>query len=175
MDHGSQSFLARLLGLPRCAGAVVFSGTILSGCVLSVLLPVIQEEFRTEKEFFRALHRKTLKALPGRSSPGVIAFRQRVPGGYLLYNDLKAPVRKVNDLREIFREHAGKKVVVLFRSRAKESFLGQCREYGLPDGTPFLTQKISRWSSPNTRNNYYVTYLLTLPDAKEENMMGKKK
>ena len=167
MDHAPGSALSCFIGLPHRAGAVFLTGTLLTGCAISVLLPVIRGEFRTEKHFFLELHRAVLK-LPESGSPALVTFQRRLPPEYLFYNNLTLPVPRTDDLElPVFRK-GGTQTVVLFkdRSRIREAFFSQCRKKNVTDVEHFMNEEISRWSSPDSRNNRYTAYLISLPNER---------
>ena len=164
MDHAPGSSLSRFIGLPHRAGTVFLTGTLITGCAISILLPVIRGEFRTEKPFFLDLHRAVLKKQPETGALRIFSFMRRVPPEYLFYNALPTPVPRGDDLAStVFRENSAAVVLFKDRSHIREAFLKQCRENGADAGKPFLAEELSRWNSPNSGNGRYTAYLISLP------------
>ena len=168
MDHAPGSAMSRFIGLPHRTGAVFLTGTLLTGCAISVLLPVIRGEFRTEKRFFLELHRAVLKKFPESGSPVLITFQRRLPPGYLFYNNLPLPVPRADDLDSpVFRTGETQKVVLFKdRPRIREDFFSQCRRKNVTAVKHFMSEELSRWSSQDSRNNRYTAYLISLPNER---------
>jgi aspartate/methionine/tyrosine aminotransferase len=48
-----------------------------------------------------------------------------------------------------------------------EKFSEQCRKYGVAPEKPYSREELSRWSAPDSREEKYISYLITLPSGKE--------
>ena len=165
MDHHANSSISRLIGLPHRLGSTLFAGTILSGAALAVVLPVISQEFETEKRFFLELHRQVTEKSKENGQVFVASFASPVPPAYLFYNGLETAVPLVDDLELLIRKYPGKKVAVLMKNRKElqARFNTQCRKYKISPENPFLTEKVLRWRAPDSRNDNFVACLITLP------------
>lgn len=160
MDHRKENSLSFLIGLPHPVASVIVAWTLLSGCAMSVLLPEVRDVFNTEGRFFTAL-REAEKENEFRS----VSFMGVVPGAYLYYSNAQKAVEQTDDLKKLTPGYEGEKFLVFFRDRKeiREAFTEQCKQYGIPEGKPFAAEALSRWSSPDSRNGKYVSYLITLP------------
>ena len=165
MDHRNNCSTTRLIGLPHRLGSTLFAGTILSGCAISVMLPVICKEFETDKRFFIELHREVAERSPDKGRIPVVSFAHPVPAAYLFYNDLDKPVALVDDLELLIRKYPGRQVVILMKNREDlaDKFTRQCNKYRIDAGKPFLAEEVLRWRAPDSRNDSFVAFLITLP------------
>ena len=168
MDHRPNSSITRHIGLPHRLGSTLFAGTILSGAALAVVLPVIGQEFETEKRFFLELRKQLSEKGVEKAAVPLVCFGSPVPVAYLFYNALTAPVAMVDDLEVLVRKYPGKQVAVLMKNRKElqTRFNAQCRKYKIHSGKPFLTEKVLRWQAPDSRNDNFSACLITLPPEK---------
>lgn len=168
MDHRANSSITRLIGLPHRMGSTLLAGTILSGAALTVVFPVVSQEFDTEKRFFQELHRQLSDKGSKTGKTAVASFGSPIPPAYLFYNALTTPVPTVDDLELLVRKNPGKQVAVLMKKRKElqARFNAQCKKYKVYSGKPFLTEKVLRWRAPDSRNDNFVACLITLPGGK---------
>jgi hypothetical protein len=166
MDHRKNSIFSVVAGMPHCVGSVVLCGTLLSGCVLSVLLPFFQAEFKGEKQFFKQLQTAAIRKIADYSPSRIIVFRSKIPAKYLFYNEVTSPVTRVESVAQAVEKfQPDTRVIFLFRNRPeiRKEFTDGCSQAKIPVTEPFLQEESSRWSSRQARDNSYVAFLVTLP------------
>lgn len=164
MDHKKNNSLDHLAGLPHPIASVLLAATLLSGCVFSVLLPVVHLVFDSRGRFFAA-HQNPEEGFGYRSA----SFMESPPPACLFYSRSKSQVPRVDDLKELIRDYPGEKVLLFFKERKEtlELFLKQCRRYGISEDKNFTREELSRWRAPDARDDHYVSYLITLPGKRE--------
>ena len=172
MDHRKNSILSVVVGMPHCTGSVILSGVLLSGCVLSVLLPFFHSEFKSEKRFFKTLHETAIQKIADYSPARIVVFRSKVPAEYLFYNELTSRVTPVERVEQALNKfQPGTRVIFLFRNtpEIKKDFSESCSRLKIPFAQPFLQEKNSRWSSQKEKDNHLVAFLVTLPGKLSQN------
>lgn len=172
MDHRKNGILTVAVGMPHCTGSVILSGVLLSGCVLSVLLPFSHSEFKSEKRFFTALHETAIQKIADYSPARVVFFRNEVPAEYLFYNELTSRVTRVERAEQTLNKfQPGTRVIFLFRNtpEIKKDFSESCSRLKIAFAQPFLQEENSRWSSQKEKDSHFVAFLVTLPGKHSQN------
>lgn len=133
LDHRKNNILTVLTGFPHRLGSTVLAGTILTGCCMSVLQPVIHAEFGCGKKIFRNLQETALRELPAFSPEFIIFYRTRVSGGYLFYNRLFSPVSSTGSIREIMERFSGSRVLFVVKDDKAllDEFRKECRNLNI--------------------------------------------
>ena len=168
MDHTENSSFSRLMGFPHFFCSVLFSGTILSGCFLTVVLPAYFSECNTGKRFFPEFRQKALESLPAGMPLRIMTYRTTVPAGYLFYNNISAPVERISDVGELVKKYPGERIILLMKNRKEllDQFDRECRKYNIVTGKALLSEKNVRWTPSADRNDRFVSYSVDMPSKK---------
>lgn len=161
LDHRENSAFSGFIGLPHRIGSSVFALTILSGSVFSVMIPVIQMDFRTGKTFFTELQQKSEKLFPGETFPVVTTSKEAVEG-YLFYSASDTPVYLTADLIHAAEKLPGKQVVFILKKRHLEQLTAQAAKLQIKVSAPLLTERHHRWNTSGADGSF-TAYLITLP------------
>lgn len=164
VDHKKNTTLGNHAGLPHPVVSVILAGTLLSGAFFSVLLPVVTDFFDSQRRFFTPFRR-----IEAHLGCRVVSFMESVPAACLFYSRIKHAVPRTDDLGELAQKFPGSKVLIVFKERRDicEKFSDQCRKYGVAPEKPYSREDLSRWSAPDSREEKYISYLITLPSGKE--------
>ena len=128
LDHRRNNVLTVVTGLPHRLGSTILAGTVLTGCCMSVLQPVIHSEFGCDKKFFEQLHSLALRELHGYASERIVFYRTPVPGGFLFYNRLFSPVSHTASVKETALRFPDTKVIFVLKEEPAllEEFQKEC-------------------------------------------------
>ena len=167
MDHRKNSVLTVMTGLPHRLGSTVLAGTVLTGCCMSVLQPVINSELGCGKKFFCKLQKQALQELPDYSSDKIIFYRNRIPAGFLFYNRLFSPVTRVENLGEVVKKFPGMRVLLLVRrdGELQEKFKKECAGFNIRITRPVLSSGDSRWAFCCNGDAHYSAFAAVVPGS----------
>lgn len=161
LDHRRNSTFSFFIGLPHRTGSSLFALTILSGTFFSVLMPVIQMDFRTGKKFCLELQHKSKNLLAGEtyhiaSSSGEAAVE------YLFYTGAGKMICPAGDLLHIAAAMPGEQLLFLLKKSQQEQFIAQAGKLGIKLSLPLLTERHHRWNSTGSSGGF-TAYLIKLP------------
>ena len=84
-------------------------------------------------------------------------------------DNIPGAVLRVDDLETLAEKYPGRQVVLLMKKQKNilEQFNSQSRRYGMEPVSVFFSEEISRWGTPDSRSNNFVSYLVTVPGEKQ--------